>query len=127
MGECHPGTFSGRDGRMGPGNGWLLSQCWKAADRNSDLVYLCGHFVGSQNIRVRLHGDEVARSLRCILIEDAISYHRLSRICSGDQPMYIAMNRFRVAKGSEAAFEQVWMSRDSYLDKVRGFIEFHLL
>jgi heme-degrading monooxygenase HmoA len=41
--------------------------------------------------------------------------------------MYIAMNRFRVAKGSEAAFEQVWMSRDSHLDKVPGFIEFHLL
>src|SRR5262249_15472060 len=41
--------------------------------------------------------------------------------------MYIAMNRFRVAKGSEAAFEQVWTSRDSHLDKVPGFIEFHLL
>ncbi len=26
--------------------------------------------------------------------------------------MYIAMNRFRVAKGSETAFEQVWTSRD---------------
>ena len=35
--------------------------------------------------------------------------------------MFIAMNRFRVAKGSEAAFEQVWLSRDSHLDK------FHLL
>lgn len=41
--------------------------------------------------------------------------------------MFIAMNRFRVAKGSEAAFEQVWTSRDSHLDKVPGFIEFHLL
>ncbi len=41
--------------------------------------------------------------------------------------MYIAMNRFRVAKGSEADFEQVWQSRDTYLDKVPGFIEFHLL
>ena len=41
--------------------------------------------------------------------------------------MFIAMNRFRVAKGSEAAFEQVWMSRDSHLDKVPGFVEFHLL
>jgi heme-degrading monooxygenase HmoA len=41
--------------------------------------------------------------------------------------MFIAMNRFRVAKGSEAAFEQVWMSRDSHLDKVLGFVEFHLL
>src|ERR1700752_3102938 len=36
-------------------------------------------------------------------------------------------NRFRVAKGSEAAFEQVWLSRDSHLDKVPGFVEFHLL
>jgi heme-degrading monooxygenase HmoA len=41
--------------------------------------------------------------------------------------MFIAMNRFRVAKGSEAAFEQVWMSRDSHLEKVPGFVEFHLL
>ncbi len=41
--------------------------------------------------------------------------------------MFIAMNRFRVAKGSEEAFEQVWMSRDSHLDKVPGFVEFHLL
>jgi heme-degrading monooxygenase HmoA len=41
--------------------------------------------------------------------------------------MYIAMNRFRVAKGSEAAFEQVWLSRDTHLDNVPGFIEFHLL
>src|SRR4051794_25497789 len=41
--------------------------------------------------------------------------------------MFIAMNRFRVAKGSEAAFEQVWISRDSHLEKVPGFLEFHLL
>jgi heme-degrading monooxygenase HmoA len=41
--------------------------------------------------------------------------------------MFIAMNRFRVTKGSEAAFENVWMSRDSHLDKVPGFVEFHLL
>jgi heme-degrading monooxygenase HmoA len=41
--------------------------------------------------------------------------------------MFIAMNRFRVAKGSELAFEQVWISRDSHLDKVPGFVEFHLL
>jgi heme-degrading monooxygenase HmoA len=42
-------------------------------------------------------------------------------------PMYIAMNRFRVTKGSETAFEQVWLSRDTHLDKVPGFVEFHLL
>jgi heme-degrading monooxygenase HmoA len=41
--------------------------------------------------------------------------------------MFIAMTRFRVAKGSETAFEQVWLSRDSHLDKVPGFVEFHLL
>jgi heme-degrading monooxygenase HmoA len=41
--------------------------------------------------------------------------------------MFIAMNRFRVAKGSEADFEHVWLSRDSRLDKVPGFVEFHLL
>jgi heme-degrading monooxygenase HmoA len=41
--------------------------------------------------------------------------------------MFIAMNRFQVAKGSEAAFEQVWTSRDTHLDKVPGFVEFHLL
>ena len=41
--------------------------------------------------------------------------------------MFIAMNRFRVATGSEADFEQVWLSRDSHLDKVPGFVEFHLL
>ena len=41
--------------------------------------------------------------------------------------MFIAMNRFRVARGSEAAFEQVWLSRDTHLDGVGGFIEFRLL
>jgi heme-degrading monooxygenase HmoA len=41
--------------------------------------------------------------------------------------MFIAMNRFKVRKGSEAAFEQVWTSRESYLDSVPGFVEFHLL
>ena len=41
--------------------------------------------------------------------------------------MFIAMNRFRIARGSEAAFEQVWLNRDSQLNKVPGFVEFHLL
>jgi heme-degrading monooxygenase HmoA len=41
--------------------------------------------------------------------------------------LFIAMNRFRVAKGSEAASEHVWLSRDSHLDKVPGFVEFRLL
>ncbi len=41
--------------------------------------------------------------------------------------MYIAMNRFRVARGSEADFEKVWSKRDSHLDGVAGFVRFQLL
>ena len=41
--------------------------------------------------------------------------------------MFIAMNRFKVRKGSEEAFEQVWLTRESYLDRMPGFVEFHLL
>ncbi|MDB5410118.1 MAG: putative antibiotic biosynthesis monooxygenase [Rhodospirillales bacterium] len=41
--------------------------------------------------------------------------------------MYIAMNRFKVVLGSEAAFEHVWTSRDTHLKEVPGFLEFHLL
>src|SRR5262249_25242601 len=64
---------------------------------------------------------------RCI--SPAISLEIASRMIdiAGVPPMYIAMNRFRVAKGSEAAFEHVWQSRETHLDKVPGFIEFHLL
>ena len=41
--------------------------------------------------------------------------------------MFIAMNRFQVKKGCEHDFEHVWLSRDTHLDAVPGFIEFHLL
>ena len=41
--------------------------------------------------------------------------------------MYIAMNRFKVALGSEGDFEHLWASRDSHLKSVPGFVEFHLL
>ncbi len=41
--------------------------------------------------------------------------------------MFIAMNRFRIKKGGEAEFESIWASRDSQLNDVPGFIEFHLL
>ena len=41
--------------------------------------------------------------------------------------MFIAMNRFKVRKGAEADFEQVWLTRDSHLKDVPGFIAFHLL
>ncbi len=41
--------------------------------------------------------------------------------------MFIAMNRFRIVKGEEHTFEEVWRSRDSHLDGVTGFREFKLL
>lgn len=41
--------------------------------------------------------------------------------------MFIAMNRFRIARGFEEGFEEVWRQRDSYLEEVPGFREFHLL
>ena len=41
--------------------------------------------------------------------------------------MFIAMNRFKVVKGSETDFETVWRNRDSHLESVPGFVEFHLL
>lgn len=41
--------------------------------------------------------------------------------------MYIAMNRFRIAKGRESDFETLWRERDSHLEGVPGFREFHLL
>lgn len=41
--------------------------------------------------------------------------------------MFIAMNRFRVALGSETDFEQVWLSREVLLREVPGFEVFHLL
>ena len=41
--------------------------------------------------------------------------------------MFIAMNRFRIALGSEQLFEDLWRRRDSYLEEVPGFREFQLL
>lgn len=41
--------------------------------------------------------------------------------------MYIAMNRFPVARGREEDFEEMWRSRESYLEEVPGFQGFHLL
>jgi heme-degrading monooxygenase HmoA len=41
--------------------------------------------------------------------------------------MFIAMNRFRIAPGRESDFEEMWRKRESYLDGVPGFREFHLL
>lgn len=41
--------------------------------------------------------------------------------------MFIAMNRFKVVKGRERDFENVWKSRQSRLHERPGFIVFHLL
>ncbi len=41
--------------------------------------------------------------------------------------MYIAMNRFQIAIGRERDFENLWRQRESSLDEVEGFLEFHLL
>ena len=41
--------------------------------------------------------------------------------------MFIAMNRFKVLKESTKDFEHVWLSRDTYLHELPGFIAFHLL
>ena len=41
--------------------------------------------------------------------------------------MFIAMNRFKITKGFEAGFEEVWRQRDSYLHTVEGFKSFSLL
>lgn len=41
--------------------------------------------------------------------------------------MFIAMNRFRIAPGFEEGFEKLWRERESHLDGVPGFREFHLL
>jgi len=41
--------------------------------------------------------------------------------------MYIAMNHFRIAADRWEEFERVWRERDSYLDEVPGFVQFHLV
>lgn len=41
--------------------------------------------------------------------------------------MFIAMNRFKVALGREDEFISVWKNRETFLDTVPGFKEFHLL
>jgi heme-degrading monooxygenase HmoA len=41
--------------------------------------------------------------------------------------MFIAMNRFKVLKDATAEFENAWLSRESHLHEVPGFLAFHLL
>ena len=41
--------------------------------------------------------------------------------------MFIAMNRFKVLKDATQDFEQLWLSRESRLHELDGFVEFHML
>ncbi|MDX5594199.1 antibiotic biosynthesis monooxygenase [Pseudovibrio sp. SPO723] len=41
--------------------------------------------------------------------------------------MYIAMNRFKVVRGHEEEFEDVWISRERHLNTVPGYLEFNML
>jgi len=41
--------------------------------------------------------------------------------------MFIAMNRFKVAKESTHDFEQIWLNRESQLNTLPGFVEFQML
>ena len=40
---------------------------------------------------------------------------------------YIAMNRFKIVKGHEKDFEEIWETRTTYLENEPGFIKFNLL
>jgi heme-degrading monooxygenase HmoA len=41
--------------------------------------------------------------------------------------MFVAMNRFKIALGSENEFVSIWKNRETYLDTVPGFKSFNLL
>ncbi len=41
--------------------------------------------------------------------------------------MFLAMNRFHIRPGKEEEFERIWRERDTHLESVPGFKEFHLL
>ena len=63
----------------------------------------------------------------CAIIGCDLCYVFIAAIIIGRIPSVYRDEPFPIAKGSEEAFEQVWLSRDSHLDKVPGFLEFHLL
>lgn len=41
--------------------------------------------------------------------------------------MYVAMNHFRITAGRGGEFEARWRERESFLDEVPGFVQFHLV
>ena len=40
---------------------------------------------------------------------------------------FIAMNRFKISLNREVEFERIWTKRETHLNNVPGFIEFHLV
>jgi heme-degrading monooxygenase HmoA len=44
-----------------------------------------------------------------------------------EMEMYVAMNRFRVKPEAAEEFEKMWLTRESFLDQMRGFVSFQLL
>ena len=40
---------------------------------------------------------------------------------------FIAMNRFKIVPKREQDFENIWKNRETHLDGVPGFMEFHLV
>ncbi|MEM6682694.1 MAG: antibiotic biosynthesis monooxygenase [Pseudomonadota bacterium] len=44
-----------------------------------------------------------------------------------DDVPFLAMNRFKITRGNEAVFEDIWRTRESHLDQVPGFKNFSLL
>ena len=40
---------------------------------------------------------------------------------------FIAMNRFKIVPNREKDFEKIWKNRETHLNDVSGFIEFHLV
>ena len=40
---------------------------------------------------------------------------------------FIAMNRFKIHPNREKDFEKIWKNRETHLNDVSGFIEFHLV
>lgn len=50
-----------------------------------------------------------------------------SGVIEEKKPVYIAMNRFKVTKGSEAEFEKLWLTREVHFQREPGFLGFHML
>ena len=41
--------------------------------------------------------------------------------------MFVATNRFRVIPSEAEAFERTWLTRESHLHELEGFLTFHLM